>query len=168
MSSVMGKAARAPCSSARVRPAITRVRRHCCRHCPPQRCCWPPLMVCRQTIAGQWHHAMLMAQLGQRHTAFGLPQDPDDLSLSVSACLYSESPHASCRENSTFAAPCFRGGLPSGAGSTSSVPLSCRALAGRSRPCAALRAAQAKVPPLPRLAVLPSQGGPRQNPKGRG
>ena len=41
------------------------------------------------------------AQLGQRHTAFGLPQDPSDLRLSVSACINSESPHASCRENAT-------------------------------------------------------------------
>jgi hypothetical protein len=55
---------------------------------------------------------MLTAKLGHRHTAFGLPQDRDDLSLSVSACLHSKSPHASCRENSTHAAPYFRGGLP--------------------------------------------------------
>jgi hypothetical protein len=27
-------------------------------------------------------------------------------------CLYSESPRSSCRENSTYAAPYFRGGLP--------------------------------------------------------
>ena len=32
-------------------------------------------MVCRQTIAGQWHHAVLAAQLGHRHAAFGLTQD---------------------------------------------------------------------------------------------
>jgi len=41
-----------------------------------------------------------------------LPQDRDDLRLSVSACLHSKSPRSSCRENSTFAAPYFRGGLP--------------------------------------------------------
>ena len=57
-------------------------------------------------------HAMLAAQLGHRHTAFSLPQDRDDLRLSVSACLHSNSPRSSCRENSTFAAPYFRGGLP--------------------------------------------------------
>ena len=33
----------------------------------------------------------------------------DDLGLSVSACLHLESPHASCRENSTYAAPYFGG-----------------------------------------------------------
>jgi len=41
-----------------------------------------------------------------------LTQDRDDLRLSVSACLHAKSPHASCRENSTYAAPYFRGGLP--------------------------------------------------------
>ena len=55
---------------------------------------------------------MLAAQLGNRHTAFGLPQDRDDLRFSVSACLHSKSPRSSCRENSTYAAPYFRGGLP--------------------------------------------------------
>ena len=54
-------------------------------------------------------HAMLAAQLGHRNTAFGLPQDRDDLDLSVSACLHSESPRSSCRENSTYAALYFRG-----------------------------------------------------------
>jgi hypothetical protein len=43
------------------------------------------------------------------HAAFSLSQDGDDLRLCVSACLHSKSPHASCRENSTFAAPYFRG-----------------------------------------------------------
>jgi len=33
--------------------------------------------------------------------------------LIISACLHSESPHTSCRENSTYADPCLRGGLPS-------------------------------------------------------
>jgi len=35
----------------------------------------------------------------------------DDLRLSVSACLHSESPRLSCRENSTYAAPYFRVGM---------------------------------------------------------
>ena len=55
---------------------------------------------------------MLTAQLGHRHTAFGLPQDRDDLRISVSAGLHSKSPRSSCRENSTYAAPYFQGGLP--------------------------------------------------------
>ena len=46
-----------------------------------------PLKVCKQTIAGQWHHAVLAAQLGHRHTAFGLPQDRDDLRFYVSVYL---------------------------------------------------------------------------------
>jgi hypothetical protein len=62
--------------------------------------------------AGQWHHAMFAAKFGHRHTAFGLTQDRDNLSLCVSACLHSKSPRSSCRENSTYAAPYFRGGLP--------------------------------------------------------
>ncbi|WP_143267576.1 aldo/keto reductase, partial [Aquimixticola soesokkakensis] len=41
-----------------------------------------------------------------------LPQDRDNLRLSVFACLHSKSPRSSCRENSTFTAPYFRGGLP--------------------------------------------------------
>src|SRR6056297_4341407 len=55
---------------------------------------------------------MLTAKLGHRHPTFGLTQDLDDLRLSVSACLHSESPRSSCRENSTYAAPYFRGGVP--------------------------------------------------------
>ena len=55
---------------------------------------------------------MLAAQLGHRHTPFGLPQDRDDLSLCVSTCLHSKSPRSSCRENSTYADPYFQGGLP--------------------------------------------------------
>ena len=51
------------------------------------------------------------AQLGHWHTAFSLTQDREDLRLSVSACLHSESPHPSCRENSTYADPYFRGGI---------------------------------------------------------
>jgi hypothetical protein len=57
-------------------------------------------------------HPMLTAQIGNRHTAFGLPQDRDDLSLNVSACLNSTSPRSSWRENSTYAAPYLLGGLP--------------------------------------------------------
>ena len=56
--------------------------------------------------------AMRPAQLRHRHPAFGLTQDRKDLRFSVSACLHSESPRSSCRENSTSAAPYFRGGLP--------------------------------------------------------
>lgn len=41
-----------------------------------------------------------------------MPQDRDDLRFSVSACLHSKSPRSSCRENSTYPAPYFRGGLP--------------------------------------------------------
>ena len=48
----------------------------------------------------------------RRHTVFSLTQDREELRLSVSACLHSKSPRSSCRENSTYAAPCFRGGLP--------------------------------------------------------
>ena len=55
---------------------------------------------------------MLAAQLGHRHTALSLTQDRKDLRLSLSACLHSESPRSSCRENSTFAAPHFRGDYP--------------------------------------------------------
>jgi hypothetical protein len=55
---------------------------------------------------------MLTAKLGHRHTAFSLPQDRDDLRLSVSACPNSKSPRSSCRENSTLAAPYFRGDYP--------------------------------------------------------
>ena len=55
---------------------------------------------------------MFPAKLSHRHATFSLPQDRDDLSLSVSACLHAKSPHASCRENSTYAPPYFRGGLP--------------------------------------------------------
>ena len=50
-------------------------------------------------------------KVGRLHVA-SLTQDREDLRLSVSACLHSESPHASCRENSTYAAPYFQGGLP--------------------------------------------------------
>jgi hypothetical protein len=57
-------------------------------------------------------HPVLAAQIGHRHTALGRSQDRDDLRFSVSACLHSESPRSSCRENSTYAAPYFRGGLP--------------------------------------------------------
>ena len=46
------------------------------------------------------------------YTAFGLTQDRDDLRLSVSACLHLKSPRSSCRENSTYAAPYFRGDYP--------------------------------------------------------
>jgi len=53
--------------------------------------------------------AMLTAKPCHLHTAFGLVQDRKDLRLRVSAWLHSESPHASCRENSTFAARYFRG-----------------------------------------------------------
>ena len=63
-------------------------------------------------VKGRVAHAMFTAQLGHRHPAFSLPQDRKDLRLRVSACLHSESPHASCRENSTYAASHFRGGLP--------------------------------------------------------
>ena len=59
---------------------------------------------------GQWHHTVLAAQLCHRHAAFALTQDRKDLRLSVSACLHSKSPRSSCRENSTSAAPYFRGG----------------------------------------------------------
>ena len=52
---------------------------------------------------------MLTAKLCHRHSAFALAQDRKDLRLSVSTCLQSESPHASCREYSTYAAPYFRG-----------------------------------------------------------
>jgi hypothetical protein len=38
--------------------------------------------------AGQWHHAMLTAQLGHRHTAFGLTQDRDDLGFAISRHLH--------------------------------------------------------------------------------
>jgi hypothetical protein len=55
---------------------------------------------------------MLAAQLGHRHATFGLTQDPDDLSLCVSACLHSNSPRSPCPENSTYTAPHFQGGLP--------------------------------------------------------
>lgn len=57
-------------------------------------------------------HAMLAAQLGHRHAAFGLPQDREGLRLGVSACLHSKSSRFSCRENSTDAAPYFRGNYP--------------------------------------------------------
>ncbi len=55
---------------------------------------------------------MLAAQLGQRHTAFSLPEDRDDLRFRVSTCFHSRSPLASCRENSTYPAPPLSGGLP--------------------------------------------------------
>jgi hypothetical protein len=54
-------------------------------------------------------HAMLAAQTGHRHTTFGLSQDRDDLRLSIFTFLHSKSRHVSCRENSTYAAPYFRG-----------------------------------------------------------
>jgi len=41
-----------------------------------------------------------------------LTPDRKDLSLSVSVCLHSKSSRSICRENSTYAAPHFRGGLP--------------------------------------------------------
>ena len=41
-------------------------------------------MVCKQTIAGQWHHAVLAAQLGHRHPTFSPTQDRDDLRLCAS------------------------------------------------------------------------------------
>jgi hypothetical protein len=53
-----------------------------------------------------------LRKLSHGHTPFSLTQDREDLRLSVSACLHSEFPHASCRENSTYAAPYFRGGIP--------------------------------------------------------
>ena len=37
-----------------------------------------PLSDCRQSPAGQWHHAMLAAQLSHRHAAFSPSQDHDD------------------------------------------------------------------------------------------
>ena len=52
---------------------------------------------------------MVTAQLGHWHAAFGLTQDRKDLRLCISACLHSESPRSSCRENSTSAAPTFGG-----------------------------------------------------------
>ncbi|MDO5757712.1 MAG: hypothetical protein Q4P24_09385, partial [Rhodobacterales bacterium] len=39
--------------------------------------------------------------------------DRDNLRLCVSACLHSESPQASCRENSTSASPLLSGNYPS-------------------------------------------------------
>lgn len=54
-------------------------------------------------------HAMFTAQLGNRHTAFGMPQDRNDLRHCVSACLHSESLPSSWREKSTHAAHYFRG-----------------------------------------------------------
>jgi len=55
---------------------------------------------------------MLAAQLSHRHPSFGLTQDRKDLRLSLSACLHSKNPRSSCRENSTYAASYFQGGLP--------------------------------------------------------
>ena len=37
-----------------------------------------PLSDCRQSPAGQWHHAMLAAPLSHRHAAFSPSQDHDD------------------------------------------------------------------------------------------
>ncbi|WP_255509701.1 transposase, partial [Oceaniovalibus sp. ACAM 378] len=42
----------------------------------------------------------------------GLAQDRKDLGFAISGHLHSKSPRSSCRENSTFAAPYFWGGLP--------------------------------------------------------
>jgi YD repeat-containing protein len=67
----------------------------------------PPLLERRVT------HTLRPAKLGHRHPAFSLTQDRKHLRLSVSACLHSESPHASGQENSTHPAPYFRGGVPS-------------------------------------------------------
>lgn len=49
------------------------------------------------------------AQIRHRHAAFSLTQDREDLRLSVSACFHPEIPRASCGENSTYAAPYYRG-----------------------------------------------------------
>lgn len=54
-------------------------------------------------------HAVSLPQHRHRQTAFGLPQDRDDLRLSVSACLHSKFLRSSWRENSTYTALCFRG-----------------------------------------------------------
>ncbi|QCO54799.1 DUF3387 domain-containing protein [Pseudorhodobacter turbinis] len=55
---------------------------------------------------------MFTAKLGHRHTTFGLAQDRKDLGFAISGHFHSKSPRSSCRENSTSAAPYFRGGLP--------------------------------------------------------
>jgi len=41
-----------------------------------------------------------------------LAQDHKNLGFAISGQLHSKSPRSSCRENSTSAAPYFRGGLP--------------------------------------------------------
>ena len=45
-------------------------------------------MVCKQTIAGLWHHAMFTAQLSHRNTAFSLAQDRKDLGFCISRHLH--------------------------------------------------------------------------------
>ena len=56
-------------------------------------------------IEGRVAHTVLAAQLCNRHAAFALRQDRNNLRLCVSACLHSESPRSSWRENSTSASP---------------------------------------------------------------
>lgn len=52
------------------------------------------------------------AQIGHRHTAFGLTQDRKVLGFAISRHLHSKPPRSSWWENSVSEAPFFCGGLP--------------------------------------------------------
>ena len=75
----------------------------------------PPLVKQRGT------HAMFAAQLGHRHTAFGLAQDRNNLRLRKSAGLHVNLLVLLCRENSTFKSHYFRGDYPLALGAAADV-----------------------------------------------
>ena len=92
-------------------PSSGRPATHPCRHTSPATCrtTHSLLAIATQSPAGQRDHAMLTAKLGHRHSALGMPQDHKDMGFAVSTCLHLKSPRSSGRENSTSAAPYFRG-----------------------------------------------------------
>ena len=89
------------------------------RPCSDQRdrCSRSPNGDCIQSPAGQWMgqvsrrmHARGKARLPARRLRPGARSQGSGVRYILSSS--SESPHAYCQENSTFAAPYFRGGLP--------------------------------------------------------
>jgi hypothetical protein len=83
-----------------------------CRHTSPATCkTTRSLSAMQASPAGQRHHAMLTAKFSNGHATFSLTQDRKNLGFAISCHLHSKSPRLSCRENSTYAAPYFRGGI---------------------------------------------------------
>jgi RHS repeat-associated protein len=70
----------------------------------------PPNEIFDEWLRLETNHQIWLRELPSNSRR--LAQDRKDLRLSLSACLHSKSPRSSCLENSTFAASCFRGGIP--------------------------------------------------------